>query len=269
MLILAYHRVNPAGKDGLSVTPDMLRSQLTYLLSQGWENVGLEEVISPGIVPKHSKKFAIAFDDGYQDNYFHAYPTLSGLGMRAIVFVAAAYTNTRNAFPWVRASSPGLPLDEEDFPITWPQLSEMVRSGVFTVGSHTLTHPFLSHLDRSKARKEIHDSKQLLEDRLGVAASSFCYPAGDFNKETIELVGESGYTAAVVTPNRFVPETSMTLHRVGVYIGTSPFLFKLKVSPVGRQLQANHSGWLLRRELKKMYDHGKRLRSRVANGKGI
>ncbi len=44
------------------------------------------------------------------------------------------------------------------------------------IGSHTLTHPWLTRLDAARARREIADSNKLLEDRFGAAVRHFCYP---------------------------------------------------------------------------------------------
>ena len=256
MLILAYHRVNPEVKDSLSVSPATLDTQLKQLRSQGWENVVLEEAIASGDPIAHTRKFAVTFDDGYRDNYSHAFPVLKQLGMRATVFVSTTYVDTGQSFPWVTRSSSSRDIPEDDLPLTWKQLNEMVLAGVFHVGSHTLTHPLLSRLDRDAAYREIYESKQVLEDRLNVPVTSFCYPAGAFSQETIRLVDQSGYTSAVVTPNRFIPETPLTLHRVGVYRHTTPHLFNVKTHYLVAHAQKSRFCWALRRQAARLRNRG-------------
>jgi hypothetical protein len=118
-------------------------------------------------------------------------------------------------------------------------------------------NPFLSRLNREAAYQEIGKSKLMLEDQLQVPVSTFCYPAGDFNQETLQLVGLAGYAAAVVTPNRFIPETPLTLHRVGVYRNTTLGRFKFKTGPLMLQAQRSRSGWWLRQRLHQVYRWGK------------
>jgi peptidoglycan/xylan/chitin deacetylase (PgdA/CDA1 family) len=247
MLILAYHRVNPGAVDGLSITPEAFEAQLKYLSEKGWVNAALDEAVSPtSRSAPTSRKFAITLDDGYQDNYYYALPVLRRLGMRATVFVAVDYTRTQRPFPWVRKA-----IERDDLALTWDQIEEMMGSGHFSIGSHTLTHPFLSQLDREAASREIAVSKSVLEDRLGVPMTTFCYPAGDFKAETVELVGEAGYKLAVVTPNRYISETPLTLLRIGVYRNMTPRLFKLKTSPAFGRLQRSRVGWGLMSQLRR------------------
>ena len=117
---------------------------------------------------------------------------------------------------------------------------------MFTYGSHTATHPMLSELERERATEEIVRSKTDLQRRLGVGITTFCYPAGNFNEETIEMVAEAGYDAAVVTPNRYIPETMLTLHRVGIYSHITPRLFALKTSRLFGSAQKSSLFWDMR-----------------------
>ncbi|PCH52940.1 MAG: hypothetical protein COC22_03380 [Flavobacteriaceae bacterium] len=48
------------------------------------------------------------------------------------------------------------------------------------VGSHTLSHPKLSKLSNKEWKNEIKGSKNHLEDELGIAIETFCYPYGDY-----------------------------------------------------------------------------------------
>ena len=128
MLILAYHRVNPGAKDGLSVTPSMLEDQLLYLQTCGWENVMLDEQALSGQLMVKAKKFAITFDDGYRDNYLHAFPLLKRLGMRATVFVSSGYVDTGQPFPWVSKRYQGNALQQEDLPLN---ITKHVPNGGF------------------------------------------------------------------------------------------------------------------------------------------
>ena len=249
MLILAYHRVNPEVRDGLSVTPGTLRGHLLSLLDRGLDNVVLEEVIgrAPGALPPNG--FAITFDDGYQDNIVHAAPVLADLGLRATVYLVSGMIDSLEPFPWLDTSRG---VDELDLHMTTSQLEQGLEGGVFTYGSHTVTHPMLSMLDTQPARDEIAASKGDLESRLGIEVTTFCYPAGDFAAETVGLVAEAGYTAAVVTPNRYIPETMHTLHRVGIYSHITPRLFSVKVSRAMRRAQKTRLFWDLRARARRL-----------------
>ena len=191
-----------------------------------------------------AKTFAVTFDDGYQDNFIHAAPVLEGLAVRATVYLVSSMIDSDEPYPWLNLA-PG-DFDDLDLHMTTDQLQSARERGVFTYGSHTLTHPMLSELDRDRAFSEIHRSKLDLEGRLGIEVSTFCYPAGNFNDETVALVGEAGYRAAVVTPNRYIRETMLTLHRVGIYSHITPSLFSVKTSSMFERAQRSSLFWSAR-----------------------
>lgn len=240
MLILAYHRVNPEVRDGLSVSPATMHEHLKTLLEKGWNNVVLEEVLGDQSSSLPKKAFAVTLDDGYQDNYFHAAPLLKDLDLRATVYLVSSMIDSDRPFPWLKLAGPDQS-DELDLHMTTKQLEE--SRSVFTYGSHTVSHPMLSELGREAAFEEIAASKTDLERRLGIEVTTFCYPAGNFNAETVELVREAGYRAAVVTPNRHIPETLHTLHRVGIYSHITRSLFAVKTSRVFETAQRNRLFW--------------------------
>ncbi len=61
------------------------------------------------------------------------------------------------------------------------------------VGSHGLTHQRLPTIRASDSRREIFDSRTRIQDALGVAVDSFCYPYGAFGSRETKLVAAAGY----------------------------------------------------------------------------
>ena len=85
--ILMYHSVNESG-DFFSVTPAQFRSQMELLHKRGYEVVSLPEICSRLTARTLSgKEVAITFDDGYRDNYTHAFPILKEFAFPATIFV--------------------------------------------------------------------------------------------------------------------------------------------------------------------------------------
>jgi peptidoglycan/xylan/chitin deacetylase (PgdA/CDA1 family) len=239
MIILAHHRVNPAPRGPLSVTTSDFRSQLLYLLERGYRNVSLEDIAN-GLEKARllERTFALTFDDGYRDNYLHAMPILEELRLKATVFVTVNCVDTDHLYPWdaERAVVEWGGPREEDLSVTWDQIHHMERSGIFRIGSHTLSHPRLATVDGNLARQEISASKHVLEERLGRPVRLFCYPYGNLNREVVSMVRDAGYTLGVVTPPRPVPRSQYTLPRIGIYKGTDFGHFKRKASPLYQTL---------------------------------
>jgi peptidoglycan/xylan/chitin deacetylase (PgdA/CDA1 family) len=83
--------------------------------------------------------------------------------------------------------------------VSWGALRKEVKLKTLDVGSHTINHLRLDSLSEDKAYFELQESKRLIEDKLSVDCDYFCYPNGNYNKQSISLVKSSGYKAAFST----------------------------------------------------------------------
>ncbi len=89
---------------------------------------------------------------------------------------------------------------EEYRALNWNQIQEMIKYNVKIEG-HTFSHPKLTKLTEDELKREIIDSKEALENKLGVPVNSFAYPNGtrdDFNEIVKSMVKTAGYTNATV-----------------------------------------------------------------------
>lgn len=84
----------------------------------------------------------------------------------------------------------------------------------FEIGSHTLTHLPLPRLSAVEAEREINHGKEGLEEILGQAVTSFCYPYGAYRAPHVSLVREAGFLAAR-TIRRFCTEPPGDLLQMG------------------------------------------------------
>lgn len=83
--------------------------------------------------------------------------------------------------------------------VTWEQLCEMSEDGI-EIGSHTINHPILSRIEKKELIEELKTSKKILEEKLGIKITSFCYPNSrpeDINKLVVEQAQKAGYAGAV------------------------------------------------------------------------
>ncbi len=87
-------------------------------------------------------------------------------------------------------------------PLRHDDVREMLRSGLFEIGSHAVTHTILTVLDDDARATELRTARATFESFFQTAVSSFCYPnglSGDFDRRTVEQVRESGYTTAMTS----------------------------------------------------------------------
>ncbi|WP_221074901.1 polysaccharide deacetylase family protein [Agarivorans aestuarii] len=85
-----------------------------------------------------------------------------------------------------------------DLYLSWHQIEVMLKSGM-AIGSHTLSHPILSHLSDEEQMNELASSKAKLATTLGQTPALFSYPvgkAGTFNQVSTDLANQLGYRLA-------------------------------------------------------------------------
>jgi hypothetical protein len=90
------------------------------------------------------KTIVITFDDGYLDNWVNAFPILRKYGMKATVFVSTDFIDPTEIVRktledyWDGETA----YDELDWYgyLSWNELRVMSGSGLFEIGSHTMTH---------------------------------------------------------------------------------------------------------------------------------
>ena len=98
--ILMYHRVNsPASlgramQPGMYVTPESFERQMAYL-TRHYSVISLQELadaVVSGEAPP-ARSVVLTFDDGWLDNFEHAFPVLKRYQLPATIFLATDYIN--------------------------------------------------------------------------------------------------------------------------------------------------------------------------------
>lgn len=84
----------------------------------------------------------------------------------------------------------------------WDELRDYAADPLCTIGAHTLTHPMLAKHDESFARREMANSKAIIERELGREVQHFAYPVGDpgsAGPREFAMAAELGFASAVTT----------------------------------------------------------------------
>jgi peptidoglycan/xylan/chitin deacetylase (PgdA/CDA1 family) len=176
--ILEYHAIQPPVSSSaypqLFVPQADFEAQMTWLADHGYEAVTLKQVEDAwhgtGELPR--KPVVVSFDDGYLSQYVGAFPIMQRLGWPGVLDLKAA----------------GSDLPDAD-------AQKMIDAG-WELASHTINHLDVSTLDEAGLRREIGDSKRILERRFGVGIENFCYPAGHYDAAAIAELRRDGYRGA-------------------------------------------------------------------------
>jgi peptidoglycan/xylan/chitin deacetylase (PgdA/CDA1 family) len=106
--ILMFHRVCPAsskprikGNAGLEVTPEYLENTIHFLRQKNYEIVSLTRAAQILNESHKKKKFAVlTFDDGYADNYLHAYPIFKKYEVPFTIYVTTHFPDGEAILWW-------------------------------------------------------------------------------------------------------------------------------------------------------------------------
>jgi len=184
--ILMYHsvnkEVNPYIKS-LIVSPETFERQMRFLKNHKYNVMPLADLarLIKEEKPLPARTVAITFDDGFKDNYTEAFGVLKKYRLPATIFIIINEVGRRDR-------------------LNWEEIKEMQDSGLVTFGSHAIgPDPLIKITSAEELRRQIFDSKMILEDKLGTGVESFSYPEGMFNDNIKQLVIDAGYKFAVGT----------------------------------------------------------------------
>lgn len=247
LLILMYHRVIPRSEveksfvqPGMYVTPETFERHLEWV-TRHFQVVSLGSLLerwNRGDSNDAARLCAITFDDGWLDNYTHAYPLLRAYGVPASVFLPTDLIGTRD-WLWsdrlghlLRASTrmrktfgdpdtfieraKALPVaartdliadlaarlnvrcPDERRFLTWDEVREMASGGI-DFGSHTCSHAILTRLDEQSLQRELRRPLAVLGRELARPLPVIAYPNGNHAPAVVRAARAAGYIAAMTT----------------------------------------------------------------------
>jgi peptidoglycan/xylan/chitin deacetylase (PgdA/CDA1 family) len=189
--ILTYHKLGPRPSGvrlkGMYLGERLFARQLAELRQVGFQSGSLLGCAEPA----SGRRIVLTFDDAYVNVLRFGLTPLADTGFKAIQFVVADRIGKHNDWD-VALGEAREPLMDKT------QLEEWLAAG-HDIGSHTLTHPYLTRVSQAKAREEIVASRKRLEDIFSRRIEHFCYPYGDWNEPICEWVVEAGYKTACTT----------------------------------------------------------------------
>jgi peptidoglycan/xylan/chitin deacetylase (PgdA/CDA1 family) len=122
--------------------------------------------------------------------------------------------------------------------LSWKQLRELAREGL-TLGSHTRTHPIMTHITPEQMREEVRGSQEALKREIGTCLPIFCYPNGNHNDAVLTVLRDQGIRFAFTTLsglNKLGSLDPLRLHRTVIMPRTTPAIFCLRLLRLGIHL---------------------------------
>lgn len=222
--ILEYHTNAYVKNFPWSLDPGQFEPEMAYLHSHHFHTITLQQVYDAYKYGTKlpSRPVVITFDDGHVSNYTVALPILKKYG-----FVA-----TENMISGAIGKKGEL---------TAKDLLVMQNSGVFSIESHTVTHPYLAKMSAKRVTYEVTQSKKTLTKLLGRPVNFFCFPYGSYNASVLKAVKKAGYLMAVTSNYGYanpVVDGPYLLHRMSVHQGLSLKTFEKWLQPDMRSISS-------------------------------
>jgi len=158
------------------VSSKAFRDQLRLLAGLGIEATRLDAALDTGDggLPS-SRRCVLTFDDGHESNCTRALASLVEADCKATFFVTVGWIGRARY-------------------MSWDQIKTLAAAGM-EIGSHSMTHRPPSTLTPAELLAEMSESKQRLEDRLGLPVLTASSPTGFYNPGIIAAARAAGYKA--------------------------------------------------------------------------
>jgi len=163
--ILLFHKITEIEQDWEDLSIAKFSTFLTLANSQGITFSSLRNNLSNNI---------LTFDDGYASDYELVFPLLKKYQFTATFFICPGKVGCENY-------------------MNWDQIKELNDSGM-EIGSHSMSHPFISTLGKDEIFQEIKNSKEFIESKTHEEVISFAFPYGDYSNLSLKLAKTVGYS---------------------------------------------------------------------------
>lgn len=240
-IVLCYHIVESPQDPRMEVSRETFVQHMRYLALTGYNVIPLRDAYEyakgkRASIPRNS--VVITIDDGWRSTYTEVFPEMQKRNFPFSVFI----------YPQI--------IGKTALALTWRQVKEMADAGV-DIQSHSLSHPFLTRRRHETVpdseyddwvKKELVQSKKILERETGKAVDFLAYPYGEYDTKLTRAVARAGYEAALtcefgrVRPGsnplrmkRFVIDKSMDFASFRHYLGAGSMSIE-DVTPLPNQI---------------------------------
>lgn len=184
--ILVYHSIaeyTGQGSKELFVTPKNFEEQIDYLRKSGFTPLTFEQWKN---IHQVNKPIFITFDDGYKNNLnaLQIFEKLQTSNFKPVgtIFVISDFINRPNR------------LSNED-------LQALVNSGLFSIQTHTATHPDLTKI--TNYVYELKGSRDKISQITGQPVIAISYPYGNFNDKVVDETKKYYSFGLTTTPAKY------------------------------------------------------------------
>lgn len=193
--VLLYHQIGISPSDETNLNcfckTTEFYNQMEFLSkSKEFEVISLASAINLVSASKCIDRnyVVLTFDDGCESFYDITYPILNSFSFPATVYPISGFLDDYlkikgKLYKHLKIMSKSM-------------IQELSRNGV-KFGAHSVNHIKFTEVMESEIESEIKNSKNTLEQILGIPIDSFSYPHGAYNDRIIDMLISAGLSNAV------------------------------------------------------------------------
>jgi peptidoglycan/xylan/chitin deacetylase (PgdA/CDA1 family) len=206
IVYLIYHEIELPSRALCDDEPGYVRyivklrdfeSHMQWLKMQSWRAMSVSQALS---WDQHA--VALTFDDGCETDLLTAAPILKNAGFDATFYITVGFLGKRGY-------------------LSHRQVRELSDLG-FEIGSHSMTHAYLSDLADQALQDELVRSKNELQEMTGHAVAHLSCPGGRWSQRVAKFAQQAGYRSVATSRStaNYANSDVFRLGRVGVMRGT-------------------------------------------------
>lgn len=202
--ILCYHNLNPTRPGSMNMTPQKFEEQIKWILNHGFTIIPLQEAVEylqgkRDTLPK--KSVVVTADDGWKSVYTYMLPIVLKYRIPVTLFI---YPQT---------------ISEGKNALSWNELIELQKTGLFDVQGHTYDHPNFKHAKKRLSAenydkyvvRQLAGSKKILEDKLNIKVSYLAWPFGIYDANLESQADQAGYVMSFTIDARAAKRTERSM----------------------------------------------------------
>lgn len=187
--VLVYHRFGTTVPDSMTINVDKFAAQLKWLQDNHYTVIPLKTLVDYLLAkgpPPPAKSVVITADDGHESVYTYMLPLIRKYNIPVTLFIyPSAISNASYA-------------------MTWQQLQELQRTGLFDIQGHTYWHPNFKR-DKKKltpneyqkfVETQLNKSKAVLDKKLNIQVNLLAWPFGIYDDYLEQAAAKAGYVVA-------------------------------------------------------------------------
>jgi peptidoglycan/xylan/chitin deacetylase (PgdA/CDA1 family) len=122
--------------------------------------------------------------------------------------------------------------------MTEDQVRNLAADSLFSVGAHTMDHPFLTMCEPEEVFRQISENKAWIEGLTNRRCDTIAYPIGEYDDRVLNQCREIGFAYGYAQTPKLGVHYNLELPRLGIYSTALDVLgFKVQWGNVMRQLQ--------------------------------